>query len=188
MTCGPSSGLHSTSACSQPSIMSWKPPRVPSTETILRSPGLNAGSLDGFDSADGHVIIVEEHAIDLAGVFLQEGFHDGLAFGTGEVAGLGVKDLDVGIEGFAEALGAADCSAGAGGAGEFKDVAAIGEHLVEFCGSSLAFDDHVRANVRGIHGGICRDGAVNDDDRDTWHSWLPEGRHPSRFQPPAAAR
>ena len=30
----------------------------------------------------------------------------------------------------------------------------------------LAFDDHIRADVRGIHGWVCGDGAVDNDDRD----------------------
>ena len=121
----------------------------------LEIAGFHASSLDGFDGADGHVIIVDEHALDLAGVFLQEGFHHGLAFGTGEVAGLGVQNLDVGIESFAETLGAANCSAGAGGAGQFKNVAAVGEQFVHILRQPACLRFPCR-NRCEQHTGICR--------------------------------
>ena len=87
----------------------------------------------------------------------------------------------LGLRVFAEALGAANCSAGAGGAAQFKDVAAVGEQLVDFFGSSLAFDHHVRANVRGIQGRIGRDGAVDNDDRDIGILGFRENSIPAGF-------
>ena len=72
-----------------------------------------------------------ENALEISTgfVFLQESLHHGKSFRAGEVTGLGIQNLDVGIEGFAEAFCTADCCTGAGGSGELKDCTAIGQEF-----------------------------------------------------------
>src|SRR4051812_27366672 len=56
--------------------------------------GLLARGLDGFDGTEGHVVVVRVEDVDLA-LRLQEGLHDLLALGAGELTGLRGDDLDL---------------------------------------------------------------------------------------------
>ncbi|MPN47227.1 hypothetical protein SDC9_194828 [bioreactor metagenome] len=79
-----------------------------------------AGGLDGVDCAQRHVVIVGQEDVDLV-MGLQEALHDGLAFGTGEVAALGGNNLQVGgvFQNFHDALLAA--ASGVSTSGAFQD-------------------------------------------------------------------
>ena len=74
--------------------------------------------------------------------------------------------LILGLSLFAETFRATDRRAGACGAGQLEDRAAIGQQLVEFGGGPLAFQDHVGADVGGIQGFVGAHAAVHDNHRD----------------------
>ena len=113
---------------------------------------LDTSGFQRFDCADAHIIVVDEQRLEVRPrlVLLQERFHDGLGFRPGEVAGLGIQDLDVGVELVAETLRATDRRAGAGGTGQLEHGAAAGQRLVDFGGSALTLQSHVGPDVGGI--------------------------------------
>ena len=90
---------------------------------------------------------------------LQEALHDGLAFSTGEVAGLGSDDLEVrmGSEDLVDAGGTVGRSGGAGGAFQDHDVDVFGgvEVVDGPAGHAAAFLDEVTAEradvIDGLH-------------------------------------
>ena len=109
---------------------------------------------------------MDEEAVDLSSVFLQEGFCNGFSFSRIEVAGLGIQDLDVSIKCLAEAFGTASRSARACGTTYFEDVTAVGQQFVHFLAGFLAFQLHIGTDVGDIQGLVSGDGAVDNDDGD----------------------
>ena len=102
------------SAPSLPLMRYLKPSAVASTANELDVlAGREAGGLGGLDAGDGEFVVVAEDAVDLAGVLLEEGFHDGLALDRVPTWGvLVVEDGHLGRgavgDGLAEALVAVD--------------------------------------------------------------------------------
>jgi len=141
-SCGPRSGLHSTVQFSFPATMASKAAFTPSMETITRSlPGLRPAGLDGLDGPHGHVVVVGEQSVDLGALRrAQEGLHDLLALGAGELSGLGLDDLHPGLalEHLLEALLPVDGRGGAGGALQLGDASLAVHFLGQPCGGAAA--------------------------------------------------
>ena len=112
-----------------------------------------AGGLDGVDGAQGHVVVLSEEDVDIF-VSLQEALHNGLAFSTGEVAGLGSDNLVVRVlrQDLVDTSGTVGRSGGAGGAFQDRDVDFFGGvHVVDGPASHTAtFFNEVTAERAGV--------------------------------------
>ena len=115
------------------------------------------------------VIVLANNDIELTLVGLQVGFHDFLTTGLGEVAGLRVQNLPLGMvcSNGVEAVGTADRSGGADGAFDNQNVSLCAvQVLSQPVASQFAFDVAVGADECVVHGSVCVDLTVSNDDGD----------------------
>ncbi len=118
---------------------------------------LDTGCLQSFDGAKAHIVVLNFNALEInAGfVFLQEGLHYGNSFCTGKVAGLGIQDLDVGIQVIFEAFRAANGCTGTGGARQFEDRRRHRAAAYSFQGQLVCLPTPYRSQY-GLHTGMHR--------------------------------
>ena len=113
---------------------------------------------------------MREEDVDLVGFRrLQERFHDFLAFGAGEVAGLGLDDLDAGVilDDLLETFLAVDGGGGTRGADELGHIGVLTDVFHDPAACAAAFFHEVGADQGDIEAGFGHvDGAVEEDDRD----------------------
>ena len=78
--------------------------------------GLEAGSLNGLNGAQSHIVVAGKQDVDLVAVGLQEGLHDLLALGAGVLAGLGSHHVVLsGVGGSGNGIGEAGETVGSHG-------------------------------------------------------------------------
>ncbi len=116
--------------------------------------GLHAGGLQGLDGADGALVIVAVHGVDLVAQGLDDVLHGLLSDGAGKLAVLGGDDLEVGVLGkfVLKALLTINGHRGAGGSGDLDHIDLLlgAEALHQLLGALLAFPDEVCADQRGV--------------------------------------